>query len=418
MNDDRTCASCATAAIGAVDARARRRPRTGELSLARVPAPADGKAIDIPLAYPYAREASGHCAGPVRSVFVADTAHDRIAVRRRACGERAWLPAGSEPSPRCPRALRVTARARGRGRSFLLVADPDTGRCSSSRFPDWKPNRRIEGGSGCAAERCASIRRQPVAGRRAHGPRLHRICRAAAPILHSPRGSARQTDLRSPFCRRSERARRLRARLRQRREPSVRVRRRRPLRPRSCRARTAGCRARWRRTATRSMSPTPQAVRSWCSTRRRFRDGGRLARAGDRAGSRRKRRPLRQAGPGREVLPLLPPSAAFVAKANSLPVHSMPARSRCGSAPGSMRRCRREGRADVEVALKAAPIHRIPPSGCACRRRTRCSRGAGRERALRLAAAAACHDFGARGAGGAGSCAAPPRRRTISTTCP
>lgn len=44
--------------------------RDGELRLARVPGPSDGKAIDLSTTYPYAREVSGIAAGPCDAVFL------------------------------------------------------------------------------------------------------------------------------------------------------------------------------------------------------------------------------------------------------------------------------------------------------------------------------------------------------------
>src|SRR5712691_9921886 len=66
-------------AIAALD-----RDVDGNLTLARVPGPADGVAIDSPP--PYASPASGIAAGHCGIVFVADTAHHQIVIVDRRCG--------------------------------------------------------------------------------------------------------------------------------------------------------------------------------------------------------------------------------------------------------------------------------------------------------------------------------------------
>lgn len=106
----------------------------GDLVLARVPAPADGKPVVIPATLPYAREVSGIAAGPCSALFVADTAHDRLLFIDNQCCSRAWLP----PRPgawtdapgqfKTPRALACAADA-------LLVADSGNARVQQLAFP-------------------------------------------------------------------------------------------------------------------------------------------------------------------------------------------------------------------------------------------------------------------------------------------
>src|SRR3954471_23491114 len=70
----------------------------GNLTLARIPA-ASGKPVDIATSYPYPRQVSGIAAGPCASLFVADTAGDRILYIDGVCGTQAWLgAAGGELS--------------------------------------------------------------------------------------------------------------------------------------------------------------------------------------------------------------------------------------------------------------------------------------------------------------------------------
>jgi len=105
----------------------------GELLLSRVPAPHDGKPVDIPVTLPYTREASGIAAGPCQALFVADTAHDRILYVDGRYGDQAWLPpspapAGTPGSFRTPRGLAMA-------RDALLVADSGNARVQSLALP-------------------------------------------------------------------------------------------------------------------------------------------------------------------------------------------------------------------------------------------------------------------------------------------
>jgi phage tail-like protein len=74
----------------------------GDLELMRVPTPDDGKSIDVPASYPYTREVSGLALGPCDSVFVSDTAHDRILYIDAHCGTRCWLPSHGDSSLEAP----------------------------------------------------------------------------------------------------------------------------------------------------------------------------------------------------------------------------------------------------------------------------------------------------------------------------
>ena len=112
----------------------------GNLSLARVPAPAEGKAIDIPISSPCPRVASGLALGPCDAVFVADTAHDRILFVDALCGTRAWLPADSNPVLDAPGHFDAP-RGLATGPDYLLVADSGHGTLQEFAFPRLEPNR-------------------------------------------------------------------------------------------------------------------------------------------------------------------------------------------------------------------------------------------------------------------------------------
>jgi len=94
----------------------------GNLTLARVPGPADGTAIDLP--GPYTSPASGIAAGPCGVVFVADTAHDRIVIVDRRCKTRAWM-----TGFRAPRGLAL------RVDDVLAVADSGNARVQHLALP-------------------------------------------------------------------------------------------------------------------------------------------------------------------------------------------------------------------------------------------------------------------------------------------
>jgi phage tail-like protein len=106
----------------------------GALQLARVPAPARGKAIDIPTTYPYVREVSGLALGPNNAVFVADTAHHRVLFEDGLCNTKTWLPHRVLPltdAPghfHSPRGLALTTTA-------LWVADSGHQRAQGLALP-------------------------------------------------------------------------------------------------------------------------------------------------------------------------------------------------------------------------------------------------------------------------------------------
>lgn len=108
--------------------------RDGGLQLARVPAPAGGKAIDLGTRYPCAREVSGLALGRCEAVFISDTAHDRVLFEDGLCGSRAWLPPLPAPAIDAPghflapRGLALTGDA-------LLVADSGHHRLQSMALP-------------------------------------------------------------------------------------------------------------------------------------------------------------------------------------------------------------------------------------------------------------------------------------------
>jgi phage tail-like protein len=111
----------------------------GALELMRIPAPVDGKAIEVPTAYPCPRERSGLAFGPGGSLFVADTAHDRILYIDARCSAQAWLPR-ADAHPRnapghfaSPCGLAVDADG-------LWVADRGNDRLQHLAFPGLEPN--------------------------------------------------------------------------------------------------------------------------------------------------------------------------------------------------------------------------------------------------------------------------------------
>jgi phage tail-like protein len=103
----------------------------GNLTLARMPGPANGVAIDLP--GPYAPGPSGIAAGPCGVVFLSATAHHRLVIVERRCGTRAWLPAsgvaGGAPGQfNTPRGLAI-------GAGGLAVADSGNARVQMLAFP-------------------------------------------------------------------------------------------------------------------------------------------------------------------------------------------------------------------------------------------------------------------------------------------
>lgn len=117
--------------------------RTGALTLARVPGPADGKTIEISVVYPYPREMSGIALGPCDAVFVADTAHNRVLYVDPLCKSEAWLGAAGAPGSApgqfdTPRGLAFTLDA-------LLVADSGNARVQHLALPALEANRVFTG---------------------------------------------------------------------------------------------------------------------------------------------------------------------------------------------------------------------------------------------------------------------------------
>jgi phage tail-like protein len=114
----------------------------GNLTLARLPGPADGQAVDLP--GPWAVDPSGIAAGPCAAVFVADTDHNRVLFVDGTCAARAWLPAttmaGMAPGQfDHPRGLAVSADG-------LWVADTGNRRLQRFGFPELAPDLDVAGG--------------------------------------------------------------------------------------------------------------------------------------------------------------------------------------------------------------------------------------------------------------------------------
>ena len=106
----------------------------GDLVLARVPAPADGKAVAISATLPYAREVSGIAVGPCNALFVADTAHDRVLFIDGVCDAQSWLPARPAAWSDAPGQFK-TPRALACAADALLVADSGNARVQRLAFP-------------------------------------------------------------------------------------------------------------------------------------------------------------------------------------------------------------------------------------------------------------------------------------------
>jgi phage tail-like protein len=114
----------------------------GNLTLARLPGPVDGQAVDLPA--PWAADPSGIAAGPCAAVFVADTDHNRVLFVDGTCAARAWLPAtttaGSSPGQfDHPRGLAVSVDG-------LWVADTGNRRIQRFAFPELEPDLDVLGG--------------------------------------------------------------------------------------------------------------------------------------------------------------------------------------------------------------------------------------------------------------------------------
>ncbi len=113
--------------------------RNGDLELARAPAPADGKRVEIPVSYPYVREISGLAIGPCDAIFIANTAHDRIGYIDTQCGTQSWLPAVTHPAHDTPGSL-AAPRGLAVGADGVWVADHGHHRLQHLAFPRLEPN--------------------------------------------------------------------------------------------------------------------------------------------------------------------------------------------------------------------------------------------------------------------------------------
>lgn len=114
----------------------------GNLTLARLPGPADGRPVDLPA--PWTPDPSGIAVGPCAAVFVADTIHNRVLFVDGTCAARAWLPATTTPGAAPgqfdhPRGLAVSTDG-------LWVADTGNRRIQRFGFPGLEPDLDIIGG--------------------------------------------------------------------------------------------------------------------------------------------------------------------------------------------------------------------------------------------------------------------------------
>jgi len=143
--------------------------RDGALTLARVPAPAGGKPIEVAVALPYVREASGIALGPCDAVFIADTAHNRVLYVDSLCRSESWLSgdgvAGSAPGQfDRPRGLAFSLDA-------LLVADSGSARLQHLSLPALEANRAFAGWAtpvGVAVDTKSRILIVDAAAKRVH----------------------------------------------------------------------------------------------------------------------------------------------------------------------------------------------------------------------------------------------------------
>jgi phage tail-like protein len=113
--------------------------RDGDLTLARVPGPGDGKSIRVAATLPYQREVSGIAAGPCGAVFISDTRHKRVLYRDLRCGADVWLPAGSQTPADVPGHFNAP-RGLALAHDALLVADSGHDRVQLLAFPGLEPH--------------------------------------------------------------------------------------------------------------------------------------------------------------------------------------------------------------------------------------------------------------------------------------
>jgi len=149
----------------------------GALELMRIPAPADGKTIEVPTAYPCARERSGLAPGPGNSLFVADTAHDRILYVDGRCSARAWLPS-ADAHPQSTPGHFAAPCGLATDADGLWVADHGNDRLQHLAFPRLEPNlaHAVRGPAAIAVD--AQARLLVIGGA---PPRLRRILPGGEP---------------------------------------------------------------------------------------------------------------------------------------------------------------------------------------------------------------------------------------------
>ncbi|MDB5915759.1 MAG: putative rane protein, partial [Ramlibacter sp.] len=150
----------------------------GELVLARVPAPQDGKPVVLPLPAGGQRQASGIALGPCQALFVADTAHDRVLYVDGTCGAQAWLPAHTGRWPSAPGQFR-TPRGLACADDALLVADSGNARVQRLAWPALEAHAEWPAWAEPVALAVDSLQRVLVID--AAGSALHRVRADGAP---------------------------------------------------------------------------------------------------------------------------------------------------------------------------------------------------------------------------------------------
>jgi len=112
---------------------------SGDLELMRIPAPTDGKPIDMQTAYPCPRDTAGIAAGPGGAIFVADTAHDRILYVDVRCGTQSWLPGSADNTLNAPGHF-TAPRGLAVDVSGLWIADSGHDCLQHLAFPQLEPH--------------------------------------------------------------------------------------------------------------------------------------------------------------------------------------------------------------------------------------------------------------------------------------
>ena len=169
----------------------------GELTLVRVPAPVDGRALEVATVYPYRRDVSGLALGPCDCVFVADTAHNRILFVDARCGAHAWLPAAHEPVLDAPGHF-ASPRGLAVGADGLLVADTGHEALQQLAFPALEPNLQLRAPGAPVSVAIDSRGRVLVVDRAAS--RLFRVLPSGEIDPSFTAHVQQQTRLRSPLC--------------------------------------------------------------------------------------------------------------------------------------------------------------------------------------------------------------------------